>query len=469
MIHFGTGGWRAIIGDEFTKQNIQILAKALSNMMKEQKVSDDGIIIGYDRRFLAKEAMRWLAEVFAYEGIKTSLVNKSCPTPVIMYLVQKQNRHYGLMVTASHNPAIYNGVKVFIKDGKDADIETTNEIEKYIAKIETPVNYLDYQEGIDKGLIEEIYPINEYIDFVLENIDSQAIRKANLRIVLDPMYGVSETAIKTIMIVCRCEIETIHGGHDTLFGGHMPAPDAFFMKELAAYVVTNSFDIGIATDGDADRIGIIDDTGRYLSANDILLLLYWYLIKYKNMSGPIVRNLCTSHVLDVLAQKLGYEAYEVPVGFKWITAKMQETGAIIGGESSGGMAIAGKVKGKDGVYAASLLVEMMAKTGKKISQIYDELIEMCGKTYLLERNYTFKKELKEKLIKHLMIDKNLPDFPYEIDHISYMDGLKVYFKNKAWICVRFSGTEPLLRIFAEAYDEQIVEDLCNIFKDYLNL
>lgn len=249
----------------------------------------------------------------------------------------------------------------------------------------------------------------------------------------------------------------------------MPAPDAFFMKELAAYVVTNNFDIGIATDGDADRIGIIDDTGRYLSANDILLLLYWYLIKYHNMSGPIVKNLCTSQTLDVLAEKLGEKCYEVPVGFKWISAKMEETGAIIGGESSGGMAIAGKIKGKDGVYAAALLVEMIAKTGKKISQIYDELIEMCGKTYLVENNYSFKAELKEELIKHLIIEKNLPDFPYEIDHVSYMDGLKVFFKNKSWVCVRFSGTEPLLRVFAESYDKQISDNLCAIFKDYLNL
>ena len=469
MIHFGTGGWRAIIGDEFTKENIQILAKALSDKMKSEKVDNQGILIGYDRRFLAKEAMRWLSEVFAYEGIKTSLVNKSCPTPVIMYLVQKYNLDYGLMVTASHNPAIYNGVKVFIKDGKDADIDTTDDIEKYINRISVPVSHMDYLEGIEKGLIEEIYPINEYIDFVLENIDTETIRNANLRIVLDPMYGVSETALKTIMITCRCEIDTIHGGHDTLFGGHMPAPDELLMKELSAYVVTNSYDMGIATDGDADRIGIIDDTGRYLSANDILLLLYWYLIEYHHMSGPIVRNLCTSHTLDSLAEKLGQKCYEVPVGFKWISSKMMETGAIIGGESSGGIAIQGKVKGKDGVYSAALLVEMIAKTGKKISTIYNELIEMCGKRYLVENNYSFKAELKDRLIKHVLTDKNLPQFPYEIDHVSYMDGCKIYFKNGAWVCVRFSGTEPLLRVFAEAEKQEISNELCNIFKDYLNL
>ena len=465
MIKFGTGGWRAIIGDEFIKENIQIFAKALANKMKDEGVDKQGMIIGYDRRFLAKEAMQWISEVLAYENIKTSLINKSCPTPVVMYMVQKEKRNYGLMVTASHNPAIYNGIKVFIKDGKDADVETTSDIEKYISKVKSPVAYIDYQEAKEKGLIEEIYPINDYIDFVLEDIDIKAIREANLRIVLDPMYGVSETAIKTIMTTCRTEVETIHGGHDTLFGGHMPAPSELLMSELSAYVVMRDFDIGIATDGDADRIGIIDDTGRYLSANDILMLLYWYLIKYRKMSGPIVRNLCTTHSLDILANKLGQECYEVPVGFKWISAKMAETGAIIGGESSGGMAIQGRIKGKDGVYAAALLVEMIAKTGKKISQIYDELVSMCGKRYIQENNYNFKAELKEEYINTIMVEKKLPVFPYGIDHISYMDGCKVYFKNGYWVCVRFSGTEPLLRVFAEADSLEDSKQLCMIVKE----
>jgi len=469
MIHFGTGGWRAIIGDEFTKANLQILAKALADKMKKEGVDNQGMIIGYDRRFLSKEAMRWLAEVFAYEGIKTSLVNKSCPTPVVMYLVQRDNRDYGLMVTASHNPAIYNGVKVFVKDGKDADVETTNDIEKYIEKVVEPVNFMPYEEGLEKQLIEEIYPINDYIDFVIGDIDVDVIRKNAVRIVLDPMYGVAETAIKTIMTTCRCEVDTIHGGHDTLFGGHMPAPDELLMKELAAYVVTHGYDIGIATDGDADRIGVIDDTGRFLSANDILMILYWYLVTYRNMSGPCVRNLCTTHNLDVLAKKLNQECYEVPVGFKWITAKMAETNAIIGGESSGGMAIQGRIKGKDGVYAAALLVEMLAKTGKKMSQIYDELIELCGKRYIVEENYRFNPDLKDAFIKTIIEDKKLPDFPFEVDHVSYMDGCKVYFKNDAWVTVRFSGTEPLLRVFAEAIELKDAKSLCKIYKDFLNL
>ena len=469
MIHFGTGGWRAIIGDEFTKQNIQIFAKALADKMIDEKVDNQGIIIGYDRRFLSKEAMRWIGEVLAFNGISCSLVNKSCPTPVVMYLVQKNNLDYGLMITASHNPALYNGVKVFTKGGKDADIEVTQNIEEYISKVKLPVEYMEYEKGIEKGLIKEIYPINEYIDFILADIDVEAIKKANLKIALDPMYGVSETAIKTIMITCRTEVETIHGGHDTLFGGHMPAPDEMLMEELITFVKIRNCDLGIATDGDADRIGIIDDTGRYLDANDILLLLYWYLMEYRKMSGPIVRNLCTTHSLDELARQYNQKCYEVPVGFKWISSKMDETGAIIGGESSGGMTIQGRTKGKDGVYAAALLVEMIAKTNKKISQIYDELKKKCGERFIVNKSYSFKAELKDKFIKMIMEDKKIPEFDRNIDHISYMDGCKIYFEDDSWVSVRFSGTEPLLRIFAEAKDKKEAEKICTIWADYLGL
>ena len=468
MIHFGTGGWRAIIGDEFTKENIQIFACALAQKMKDEKVDKQGIIIGYDRRFLSKESMRWIAEVLAFRGICSKLVNKSCPTPVIMYLVQRDNLDYGLMITASHNPALYNGIKVFTKGGKDADIEVTQNIEEYISKVNLPVEYMEYDEAIKKGLIEEIYPINDYIDFILADIDVNAIKKANLKIALDPMYGVSETAIKTIMITCRTEVETIHGGHDTLFGGHMPAPDEMLMEELTTFVKIRNCDLGIATDGDADRIGIIDDTGRYLDANDILLLLYWYLMQYRNMSGPIVRNLCTTHSLDELARQYNQKCYEVPVGFKWISSKMDEVGAIIGGESSGGMTIQGRTKGKDGVYAAALLVEMIAKTGKRISVLYDELKNKCGHRQMVNKSYSFKAELKDKFIKTIMEDKKIPEFD-NIDHISYMDGCKIYFKDDSWVSVRFSGTEPLLRIFAEAKTKKDAEKICTIWADYLGL
>ena len=281
MIKFGTGGWRAVIGDEFTKKNIQLLAQAMCNKMKAEGKTDKGMIIGYDKRFLSKEAMRWMGQVFAAQEITTLLVNKSAPTPLIMFYVEKHEMPYGMMVTASHNPAIYNGVKVFTYGGRDADENQTKEIEDYASKIDVDsIEEMDYDEAVSKELIKEIYPLNEYLDNIINAVDMQKIRNAGLRVALDPMYGVSEIPLKTLLLTARCDVETIHDRHDTLFGGKLPSPSASTLRGLMTRVIDYGFDIGIATDGDADRIGVIDDTGRFLHPNDILVLLYYYLVKY---------------------------------------------------------------------------------------------------------------------------------------------------------------------------------------------
>ena len=446
MIKFGTGGWRAVIGDDFTKANIQLLAKGMCDKMKAEGVADK-IVIGYDRRFLAKEAMQWAAEVFAAEGIKALLVNKSSPTPLIMFYTMVNELPYGMMVTASHNPAIYNGIKVFTKGGRDADEKQTADIEAYIGKINPDdVKEMEYDEALAKGLIQEIYPLNEYLDNIIAAVDMKAIRDAGLRVALDPMYGVSDTSLKTILLTARCDIYTIHDRHDTLFGGKLPAPTATTLRGLQNCVLDKGCDIGLATDGDADRIGVIDDTGRFLHPNDILVLLYYYLVKFKGWHGPVVRNLATTHMLDKVAERFGEKCYEVPVGFKYISAKMTETDAIIGGESSGGLTVKGHISGKDGVYAAALLVEMIAVTGKKLSEIYKDIEAECGSIFMEERDYKFSHEKKAAMTKTLMEEKQIPELPFEIERVSYMDGCKIYFKNGGWVVTRFSGTEPLLRI-----------------------
>ena len=470
MIKFGTGGWRAVIGDEFTKSNIQLLAKAVSSKMKAEGVNEKGIVIGYDRRFLAKEAMQWSAQVFAAEGIKAYLVNKSSPTPLIMYYVMKHEFAYGMMVTASHNPSLYNGIKVFTAGGRDADEIQTAEIEKYIGEIKPgEVNEMDYAEGLEKGLIEEIYPLNEYLDNIIAAVNMDAIRKANLKVAIDPMYGVSETSLTTILHTARCEVISIHDRHDTLFGGKLPSPSASTLRALQNTVIDNNCDIGLATDGDADRIGVVDDTGRFLHPNDILVLLYYYLVKFKGWKGPVVRNIATTHMLDKVAVSFGETCYEVPVGFKHISAKMNEVDAVIGGESSGGLTVRGHIKGKDGVYAAALLVDMIAVTGKKLSDIYKDIEAECGSIFMEERDYKFNQEKKDAIFHVLMEEKQLPELPVEIDHVSYLDGSKIYFKNGGWVIARFSGTEPLLRIFCEMPALEEAKEICRIYEEFLGL
>lgn len=470
MVKFGTGGWRAVIGDEFTRENIQKLAKALSMKMKAEGVADKGMVIGYDRRFLSKEAVKWSCEVFAAEDIHCWFVNRSSPTPLVMFYVEKHDFPYGMMVTASHNPAIYNGIKVFTAGGRDANEEQTRDIEKYVALAENEdIQIIDYEKALADGKVTEFNPLNEYLDNIIDNIDMQAIREKGLHVVLDPMYGVSQTSLKTILSTARCELDIIHERHDTLFGRKLPAPSEKTLKALQEFVIDMNCDIGIATDGDADRIGVVDDKGKVLHANDILMLLYYYLLNYRGWTGPVVRNIATTHVLDRMAEAFGEICYEVPVGFKHISSKMQETNAVIGGESSGGLTVRGHIHGKDGVYAASLLVEMIAKTGKKISELEEEIEEKFGKIYMAERDYRFTPERKEAVHKMLMIDKMLPEMKFPIEKVSYLDGCKVYFQNGGWIIARFSGTEPLLRIFCEMSNMEDAEALCTEFENFLQL
>ncbi|MEG0215172.1 MAG: phosphoglucomutase/phosphomannomutase family protein, partial [Hungatella sp.] len=228
-------------------------------------------------------------------------------------------------------------------------------------------------------------------------------------------------------------------------------------------------DIGIATDGDADRVGVIDDTGRFLHPNDILVMLYYYLVKYKGWKGPVVRNVATTHMLDQVARGFGEQCYEVPVGFKYISAKMKETNAIIGGESSGGLNVRGHINGKDGIYASALLVEMIAVTGKKLSQIAQDIEEEYGTIYMEERDYTFSQEKKNEIFHTLLEEKLLPQMPLEVERVSYLDGCKVYFKNGGWIIARFSGTEPLLRIFCEMPDGELAIAMCRCFEAFLQI
>ncbi|WP_304944244.1 phosphoglucomutase/phosphomannomutase family protein [Vallitalea guaymasensis] len=463
MVHFGTGGWRAIIGDEFIKSNIVKVGQAISNIIKDECINKS-IVIGFDRRFISDISAKWLAEVFAGNGIKVYFIDKIAPTPMVMYSVKTLDLDYGVAVTASHNPAEYNGIKIFTKGGRDATVEVTNVIEETANKIEDyRVRFIPFEKGLETGMIQKINPLNEYVDTILNKLDLKAIRNKNLKILLDPMFGVSKTALQLILVTARCEVDVIHDRHDTMFGGRLPSPSAVTLKRLREMVVDKKYDLGIGTDGDADRLGIIDENGSFIHPNKIMSLLYYYLLKYKGWKGPVVRNVATTHLLDEIAKKYGEDCYEVPVGFKHVSSKMEETDAVIGGESSGGLTIRGHIKGKDGVFAAGLLVEMISVTGKRLARMLDELDNEFGKFEMVEFDCKFANEDKEKLVDILYRQKKLPEFNYEIDKVSYLDGVKVYFKNGGWIIARFSGTEPLIRIFGEMDDEgkanEIVDDM----------
>ena len=470
MIKFGTGGWRAVIADGFTKENIRLVVQGLCRLMEQEGHSGKEIVIGYDRRFLSKETAHWAAEVLAGNGFSVFLVGRSSPPPLIMNTVKRRNAPYGMAITASHNPAIYNGIKVFTEGGRDAEKSVTQKIEEQIGNITAAdVKSMDYDQATALGIIRENYPFNDYIDSILKIIDVEKIKKTSLRVAIDPMYGVSQSSLRTILLTCRCDVDVIHEQHDTLFGGRMPAPSEEALRLLSNYVVENRCDLGIATDGDADRLGVIDEFGNYLHANTILVLLYYYFLQYRGWLGPCVRNNSTTHLMDRVAMDFDQECYEVPVGFKYVSAKMAETGAIIGGESSGGLTVKGHIQGKDGIYAAALLVEMRAVTGKTISQLYREIVERYGELHYEEIAITMTDSKKKALQEQVFVLKRLPNFREPVERVDYSDGCKVYFADGSWVICRFSGTEPVLRLAAEGNTASQAKQYIRIWQDDLGL
>ena len=469
MIRFGTGGWRAIIGDGFTRDNIRRIAAALARRMVRENCAEQGICAGYDRRFLSKEALIWFCEVLAGEGVKVRFVNQSCPTPQIMFTVKNLGLPYGAMVTASHNPAVWNGIKLFTAGGRDAAENYTREIQDEANALdEAGIRSIPFEEALAEEKIVIIDPRDDYLDSILRQVDTDAIRKRRLRIVLDPMFGVSLAGLQTILYTARCDIDVINDRHDAFFGRHLPAPNPDTLIDLQYAVKEHRADVGIATDGDADRLGIIDEKGRYVTANETLALLYYYLMEYKGWRGAAVRNIATTHLLDRIASAYGQQCVEVPVGFKHISAGMEKYDALIGGESSGGLTVRGHISGKDGLYAASLLVEMLSVTGKKMSELGYEVFSRFGELHSAEYDWPLTQEKKEEIFRTVMTEKRLPDLGRKVEKISYLDGCKMYLDG-GWVIVRFSGTEPRVRIFAEAESKQAAKDLVEIMARHTGL
>lgn len=469
MIEFGTGGWRAVIGDLFTRENIRRVACAVARRMKREGVAETGMCIGYDRRFLSREAAIWFSEVIAGEGVKLYFVNLAAPTPQLMFTTKYMNLPYGAEVTASHNPAIYNGIKLFTAGGRDANQEVTDQIGREAnALAADEIRSIPFDEAREKGIITYIDPRDAYLDSIMYQIDIDAIRARRPRVELDPMFGVSITGLLTILYTARCDVDVINDRHDAFFGGHLPAPNPDTLRDLQGIVADHHADIGIATDGDADRLGIIDEKGNYVPANEVLVLLYHYLLKYKGWRGAAVRNIATTHLLDRVAAAFGQKCIEVPVGFKHISSAMDKHDALIGGESSGGLTVRGHISGKDGLYAAALLVEMISVTRKPLSALVQEIYDEYGEMRMAEYDWDLTAQHKGEIQRRIFTDRQLPDFGLPVEKVSYLDGCKVYFPD-GWIIVRFSGTEPRVRIFAERDTMENAQKLVRIMAEFAGL
>jgi len=471
LIAFGTGGWRAVIGEGFTLHNVRRLSQALANEITRRSEEKRGVLIGYDRRFLSDRAAEAAAEVFAGNNIAVTLLSEDAPTPLITYATAAVNAAYGLAFTASHNPPEWNGLKVFRSDGSLPLDDETHQIEAEANALRfEDVVKIDLDLALEAGIVKRRDFTNAYVDAVEALIDLDAIREAGLKVIVDPMYGVGQLTMGIILTEARCRVTFINERHDPLFGGRSPAPNLDALRMLVTHVRNEGYDLGLATDGDADRIAIVDEQGEYVTVNDILLLLYWYLRAVRGERGGVVRNLATTHLLDRLAAHFGESCYEVPVGFKHITASMVEHNALLGGESSGGLTIRGHILGKDGIFAAALVVEMLACTRKKISELLQQVYAITGRLYAEEdgiqatpeMRIVIPRRIKALAQEHTRAPIRLGDYP--VVRISELDGTKFLLANDNWALLRFSGTEPLLRLFAEADSPEKAKELIESLK-----
>jgi phosphomannomutase/molybdopterin-guanine dinucleotide biosynthesis protein A len=470
LVTFGTGGWRALIGEGFTLHNVRRLSQALANEIVRRGVELRGVIIGYDRRFLSRQAAEASAEVFGGNNIPTILLPEDAPTPLITYATAVEGSAYGLAFTASHNPPEWNGLKVFHGDGSLLLDDETHKIEAETNSLTTDdVVKLDLDLAIEGGIVQERDFTNAYIDAVESLIDLEAIRKAALKVIVDPMYGVGQLTLGTVLTEARCRVIFIHERHNPLFGGRSPAPNPEALRTLASEMRESRYDLGLAMDGDADRVAILNENGEYISINDVLVLLYWYMHEVRGERGGVVRNLSTTHLLDRLASKLGEQCYETPVGFKHIVAGMIDHNAVLGGESSGGLTIRGHILGKDGIFACALVVEMLARTGKKVSELLEHIWEMTGRLYFIEESMPATPEMRIEVPRRVKEAPSSHIGNHKVVRISNVDGTKFYLEDDNWALLRFSGTEPVLRLTVEADSPEKAQEMLVWLRQFVSI
>ena len=442
-IHFGTGGFRGLIGEDFTLENIRLLARSLVEIIYRKNLKKE-VVIGYDRRLLSLEASAEMADVFSHNGIKTSLANTDSPTPTIIFETLKRELDLGFMITASHNPACYNGVKVFTKGGFDADVSFTSAIER---ECETLGRNTSLRREVSLP-ISSFDPLKDYFQFLCSFGKGRLTHP--IRLAYENIYGTGVKVLEPLFEHLGInEFLCLHKERDPSFGGKVPNPIPKNLEELRTVVLRNRLDVGFAADSDADRLAVIDEKGNYVSANEILCSLYYYLVAILKKEGDAVRNLATSWCLDKIAHKAGFSCHEVDVGFKNITRKMLKTNALLGGESSGGLTMRGYLKGKDTAFAVLLFLNMMDDLRKPVSHIIKEAKDYASYRSFDSEDVCYLKKGKEKVIAEILENRS-PRFASDIVKKEVMDrNIRFLFRKDEWCLLRLSNTEPCCRIYFE--------------------
>jgi phosphomannomutase len=458
-IVFGTDGWRGIIADDFTFPNVRKVTRAIAKYLSTAYDQSRPVLIAYDTRFLAEDFAIAAAQVLASLGWTVKIVERDCPTPVIAYSAKHLNSAGALMFTASHNPAPYCGIKYIPDYAGPATPAITDTI---VANIETASD--EVPTNVPSHFISRFDPKPDYLKFIYTILDCDRIRGAKLKVKYDALYSTSRGYLDTVLDYAGCETESFHTYRDVLFGGGMPEPKGDMLIELVAAVKAGQADIGLATDGDSDRFGIVDEQGTVLTPNIVLLLLARHLVVNKGKKGAIVRTVATTHLLDNLAARYGLKIYETAVGFKYIGEMMRQTEVLIGGEESGGLSIIGHIPEKDGILADMLVAEVIAYEGKPLSQLVAEVIAEAGGPLFNHRlDLHLSNDHKAAVISHFKTNPPKAISSIPVQEIGLKDGVKLYLEGGSWVLLRPSGTEPLMRVYMEtnsqAQQEAIAQEM----------
>ena len=467
QISFGTGGFRGVIGDDFNKENIQKIAQGLANLIKERNQIDKPIIVGYDNRFMSDYSAKWFTEVLNGNKISVLLFTHSVPTPTVMSGTHDADNYYGVMITASHNPYYFNGIKVFTRGGYDADVEFTNALEVKIHAVDD-IEVLDERSARKEGLLKDYDDLGSYISHIKSFIDP-SISNNKLRVLYNNMNGVGVIGLKPLSQKLHLyQFTIINEEHDAFFGFNLPNPTKDeLLGEFSETVVNQRYNLGMATDSDGDRLGIIDEKGNYVSANEILASIYYYLIHDRHYTGDVVKNCATSVLIDLVAEKLGYVCHEVDVGFKNITQGMRDFDALLGGESSGGLTMRGYIFGKDATFAAALFLEMVIKYNKPVSEIIQGIKNLVKYDYNFYEDF-IPLDVDAQLVIAYM-KEHLPNLSVQYEKTHFFNrNFKFLFPDRQWLLLRLSGTEPAFRVFAEFKDAEEGKKLIQDLKEYID-
>jgi phosphoglucomutase len=457
MIKFGTSGWRAVMGEEFTFQNVRFVVQAVANYLKkkhpDQKIS---VVVNYDTRFLSERFAFEAAKILSHNMIHVYLSDRDAPSQAQAFQIIRRKAQAGINFTASFNPPEYNGLKFNTETGAPALPEITDEIEEELRLLTSEYTFCPLYPK--EEYIEKIDLQHEYLSFIQSKIDFEAIRRSNMKVAVDLLYGTSREYLDEILEENHIPIEEIHGYIDPYFGGITPSCSRENLKELGALMREKGCQVGIATDADGDRFGILDENGNFVMQNLILSLILDYLVTEKKWRGGVARSVATTHLVDRIARKYGLALYKTPVGFKYLAELFLEGKIMFGAEESACMAIRDHLPEKDGIFAGLLVVEMLAGVGKNLSQMVEDMFGKYGKRVGKQKNVPLNAERESKL-EELRLTPPSKVGERNVQNIETIDGIKLDFSEDDWILLRLSGTEPIVRIYAESGSTKEVNQL----------